>query len=69
MHAMKVQIIHDPIDGQRTELGIHELSHMPPVGEPFTLDQHIYYTCKSYIGPDENDLYLLVLNGQPRPVN
>lgn len=66
---MQVQIIHEPSEGQRTELGIHELSHMPPVGEPFTLDQHVYYTAKAYFGPDEDDRYLLVLGGEARPVN
>ena len=66
---MQVQIVHEPKNGQKTELGIHELSHMPPVGEPFTLDQQVYYTAKAYYGPDEDDRYLLVLDGEPRPVN
>jgi hypothetical protein len=61
---MQVQIIHHPSDGPRTELGIHELSHMPPVGEPFSIDQQTYYTAKAYFGPDERGLYLLVLEGE-----
>ena len=63
---MQVQIIHQPSDGPKTEFGLHELSHMPPLGEPFTVDQQVYYTCKAYFGPDQNDRYLLVLDGDPQ---
>jgi hypothetical protein len=65
---MQVQIIHQPANGPKTELGVHELSHMPPVGEPFTLDQEVCYTSKAYFGPDENGRYLLVLDGEPQPL-
>jgi hypothetical protein len=65
---MQVQVIHQPANGPKTEMGMHELAHMPPVGEPFSLDQQVYYTAKAYFGPDENDRYLLVLDGDPQPL-
>lgn len=66
---MQVQVIHEDEKGARTEFGIYELTHMPPVGEPFPLNTHTYYTTKAYIGPDEQGLYLLVLTGEPKLVD
>jgi hypothetical protein len=65
---MHVQVIHENEDGSRTDFGIHELAHMPPVGEPFPVDHQTYYRAKAYFGPDENNLYLLILEGEPKLV-
>jgi hypothetical protein len=65
---MQVQVIHEGANGARTDFGIQELDHMPPVGEPFPVDSHIYYTAKAYFGPDDRGLYLLVLEGRPKLV-
>jgi hypothetical protein len=65
-HDMHVQIIHQQADGARTDYGIQELDYMPPVGEPFPVDKQVYYRAKAYFGPDENGMYLLVLEGEPK---
>jgi hypothetical protein len=63
---MQVRISHQQPDGSARELGIRELSHMPPIGEPFPTDEHTYYICKAFFGPDEKGQYLLVLEGEPQ---
>jgi hypothetical protein len=63
---MEVHIIHEDANGARSDLGIASLDHMPPVGEPFTMDHHTYYTAKAYFGPDERGQYLLILDGEPK---
>jgi hypothetical protein len=63
---MQVRIILQQPDGSSRELGTRELSHMPPIGEPFPLDEHTSYLCKAYFGPDEKGLYLLLLEGEPQ---
>lgn len=40
---------------------------MPPIGEPFSPDHKTYYTTKAYLGPDDSNHYLLVLEGEPLP--
>jgi hypothetical protein len=67
MH-MRVQVIHEGTNGAKTDFGIQELDHMPPVGEPFPVDSHIWYTAKAYFGPDDRGLYLLLLEGRPKLV-
>jgi hypothetical protein len=61
---MQVRISHQQPDGSTRDMGMRELSHMPPIGEPFPLDEHTSYLCKAYFGPDEKGLYLLVLEGE-----
>lgn len=63
---MQVQVVHQDATGARTEFGFQELSHMPPIGEPFPVDHQTYYRAKMYFGPDERGLYLLVLDGEPK---
>jgi hypothetical protein len=62
---MQVNVIHRKPDGSETGFGIRELDHMPPVGEPFPLDETTWYTAKAYFGPNEEGRYLLVLEGDP----
>lgn len=65
---MQVQVIHEDPVGGKTEFGIQELEHMPPLEEPFSVDKQVYYRAKAYFGPDENGLYLLILHGEPKLV-
>lgn len=65
---MQVQVIHQESGGDKTDLGVRELNHMPPIGEPFPIDDQICYTAKAYFGPDEKGFYLLVLEGEPMPM-
>lgn len=62
---MQVKITRELPDGSSQDLGTQALSHMPPVGEPFSLDHQTYYTTKAYFGPDDSGHYLLVLEGEP----
>jgi hypothetical protein len=48
---MVVDVIYRQADGTQTILGTRKLSHMPPAGEPFELDQR-QYIARSYAGPD-----------------
>lgn len=64
---MQVQIIHQEPEGGKTDLGLRELSHMPPIGEPFSVDDQTCYVAKAYFGPDDKGYYLLVLEGEPMP--
>lgn len=66
---MHVQVIHEDENGLKTEFGFRELEHMPPVGEPFLVDERTYYTARSYLGPDERGVYLLILGGEPHLVD
>ncbi|WP_019140259.1 hypothetical protein [Noviherbaspirillum massiliense] len=66
---MQVQVIHEDAAGAKTEFGIKELDHMPPIAEPFMVDNNVYYTAKAYFGPDENGLYMLILEGEPHLVS
>lgn len=63
---MRVQVIHENSSGSKTDLGIHELDHLPPIAMPFPVEKNLYYTAKAYFGPDETGLYLLILEGEPR---
>lgn len=63
---MQVQVIHENANGSKTDLGIRELDHLPPIAMPFPVDRNLYYMTKAYFGPDEKGLYLLVLEGEPR---
>lgn len=65
---MHVQVIHEAEDGSRTDFGFQELDHMPPIGEPFPVDNQTYYMAKAYLGPDEQNIYLLILEGEPKLV-
>lgn len=65
---MQVQLIHQQPDGTGVTLEFRELDHMPPVGEPFAIDQETCYKAKAYFGPDETGVYLLVLEGDPIPL-
>ncbi|MGN6390135.1 MAG: hypothetical protein ACTHL1_11540 [Burkholderiaceae bacterium] len=62
---MQVQIVHHDSEGNKTDLGMRELSHMPPIAEPFPLDGMVYVT-RAYFGPDAQGIYLLVLEGAPQ---
>lgn len=64
---MQVQVIHQA-SGNKTDLGLRELDHMPPIGEPFPIDEHTCYAAKAYFGPDEKGHYLLVLEGEALPM-
>lgn len=63
---MRVQVIHEGANGERTEFGIYELPHMPPVAEPFPVDTRTFYRARAYFGPDETGSYLLILEGDPQ---
>jgi hypothetical protein len=65
--SMQVRITHQMPDGTSRELGTQSLSHMPPIGEPFSPDHKTYYTTRAYFGPDDSGQYLLVLEGEPLP--
>lgn len=65
---MQVQIVHQDVEGEKTEFGTKELSHMPPVGEPFPVDDNTCYAAKAYFGPNHQGVYLLVLEGEPMPM-
>ncbi|RJF95323.1 hypothetical protein [Noviherbaspirillum saxi] len=62
---MKVQVIHENANGERTEFGIYELPHMPPVAEPFPVNSQTFYLARAYFGPDEDGMYQLILEGEP----
>jgi hypothetical protein len=64
---MQVKITHQMPDGGSQDFGTQALSHMPPIGEPFSPDHKTYYTTKAYFGPDDSGHYLLVLEGEPLP--
>ncbi len=62
---MDVEVIYQQPDGTQTILGIRQLSHMPPTGEPFHLDEH-QYVARSYAGPDAAGRYrLFIEDDQP----
>lgn len=63
---MRVQVIHEDQNGAKADIGIYELDHMPPVGEPFMVNSVTCYASKAYFGPDESGMYLLVLEGEPK---
>ena len=65
--SMQVRITHQMPDGTSQEFGTQLLSHMPPIGEPFSPDHTTYYTTRAYFGPDDSGQYLLVLEGEPLP--
>lgn len=65
--SMQVKITYQMPDGTSQDFGTQVLSHMPPIGEPFSPDHKTYYTTKAYFGPDQNGQYLLVLEGEPLP--
>ncbi len=64
---MQVRVVHEKADGGRAELGLMELAHMPPLGEPFPVED-VCYTAKAYFGPDDGGKYLLVVEGEPQPL-
>ncbi|SMP65626.1 hypothetical protein [Noviherbaspirillum suwonense] len=64
---MQVKITHQMADGTSQDFGTQALSHMPPIGEPFSADHKTYYKTKAYFGPDDSGHYLLVLEGDPLP--
>lgn len=64
---MHVRVVHHKPDGGRAELGMMDLDHMPPVGEPFPLE-NCCYTAMAYFGPDDDGDYLLVVEGEPQPI-
>jgi hypothetical protein len=66
---MRVQVIHEDAAGAKTEFGIYELDHMPPVAEPFMVNANTYYTARAYLGPDEEGMYMLILAGEPKLVD
>lgn len=65
---MRVQVIHEDHNGAKTDIGLYELDHMPPLGEPFSIDSQTCYASKAYFGPDESGMYLLILAGEPRMI-
>lgn len=66
---MRVQVIHEDPNGAKSDIGMYELDHMPPVGEPFLVNSQTCYDSKAYFGPDESGMYLLVLAGEPKLVS
>lgn len=66
---MQVQVIHEDAAGAKTDFGLYGMDHMPPIGEPFMVDNQTYYRAKAYFGPDESGLYLLILEGEPKLVD
>jgi len=65
---MQVQILHHDAQGRKTDFGTQQLTHMPPIGEPFPIDSDTCYVAKAYFGPDHDGLYLLVLEGEPQSI-
>jgi hypothetical protein len=61
---MDVELIYRKADGTETLLGIHEMVHMPPVDEPFKLEDR-EFVAKAYLGPDGKGLYRLFLEDSP----
>lgn len=61
---MNVEVIYCQPDGSQTLLGIRKLSHMPPAGEPFQLNDR-QYMAKSFAGPDAEGRYRLFLEDAP----
>jgi hypothetical protein len=61
---MVVDVIYRQPDGTQSMLGTRQLSHMPPAGEPFELDQR-QYIARAYAGPDAQGRYRLFLEDQP----
>jgi hypothetical protein len=66
---MRVQVIHEDRNGAKTDIGVFDLEHMPPVGEPFRVNSSTCFASKGYLGPDESGMYLLVLEGEPKLVD
>lgn len=61
--GMEVEVIYRQQDGTRTPLGTRRLSHMPPIGEPFLVDNRQYLTA-AYLGPDAEGRYQLFLEDE-----
>lgn len=61
---MEVEVIYRRPDGTPTPLGTRKLTHMPPIGEPFEVDDR-QYVAASYLGPDEGGRYQLFLEDGP----
>jgi hypothetical protein len=62
---MRVQVFHESANGVRTDLGMFELPHMPPIAEPFPVNSQTFYLAKAYFGPDDDGMYQLILEGEP----
>lgn len=60
---MNVEIIYRQPDGTQTQLGIRNLSDLPPLGKRFALDDREYIT-ESYGGPDAQGRYRLFLEDE-----
>lgn len=65
---MRVQVFHEQPNGSRTDFGVYELTHMPPIAEPFPVNSQTFYVAKAYFGPDDTGTYELILEGEPRAV-
>lgn len=61
---MDVEVIYRRSDGTQTILGTRHLSHMPPTGEPFDLDDR-QYVATSFAGPDATGRYRLFVEDDP----
>lgn len=61
---MDVEVIYCRPGGSQTPLGTRQMSHMPPTGEPFQLDDRIF-VAKSYAGPDSDGRYHLFVEDEP----
>lgn len=57
---MDVEVIYRQPDGTQTILGTRKLTHMPPTGEPFKLDDR-QYVATAYVGPTADGCYRLFL--------
>lgn len=57
---MDVEMIYRQQDGTHTVLGTRRLGHMPPPGEPFSVDDR-QYRAKGFAGPDAEGRYRLFL--------
>lgn len=60
---MDVEVIYRQPNGTQTILGTRQLSHMPPTGEPFQLDDR-QYVATAYVGPDAQGRYRLFLEDE-----
>lgn len=61
---MDVEVIHCQPGGAHTPLGVRQMSHMPPTGEPFELDERMF-VATSYSGPDAHGRYHLFVEEKP----
>jgi hypothetical protein len=60
---MQVEIVCCNPDGTERNFGMRKLDHMPPVDEPFTVENS-QFVVKGYSGPDHQGCYRLLLESE-----